>query len=60
VNVRKLKVGALVKKKFSDELGMLIEVQRSHEVDPNVHRFRILWCKLGFNWDCRKDFEVIR
>ena len=54
-----LKVGTLVRKKFNGELGMLIEVQRSYEANPDVRRFKILWCRFGFEWDRLRGFEVV-
>ena len=58
MNARDPRVGVLVRKKCDGEFGMLIEVQRSYEVDPHVCRFKILWCRLGFNWDRLADIEV--
>ena len=54
-----MKIGDLVRKRFNGELGVLIEIQRSYEVDPDVRRFRIFWCKFGFEWDRLRGFELV-
>ena len=54
-----MKVGDLVQKKYNKELGILLAIQRSYEVDPNVCRFYVMWCRRGFNWECLDDFEVV-
>jgi|18_taG_2_1085343.scaffolds.fasta_scaffold46257_2 hypothetical protein len=54
-----MKIGDIVRKKANSELGILFRIQRSHEVDPMVCRFKIFWSQFGFNWECLDDIEVI-
>ena len=54
-----MKIGDIVRKKENSELGILFRIQRSHEVDPKVLRFKIFWACMGFNWERLDDIEVV-
>jgi hypothetical protein len=54
-----MKIGDIVRKKENNELGILFRIQRSHEVDPRVCRFKIFWARFGFHWERLDDIEVI-
>ena len=55
-----MKVGDLVAGRASRKsFGIVFKIMRSHEADPYVCRFRVLWPVQGLQWECLDDLEVL-